>query len=116
MSNPPEASVSFAKSSEARKRLCKDRYTAMRNLVVAVETGSYSKAAEQLDISASALSISVTRLEQYLGVRLLHRTTRAMTLTPEGETFYALAKAIVALTRVAFADDPVDIDTTKSIE
>jgi len=80
----------------------------MRNLVVSVDAGSYTKAAETLELSASALSVSVTRLERHLGVRLLRRTTRAMTLTPEGETFYALAKAIVTLTQMAFAEEQPD--------
>jgi DNA-binding transcriptional LysR family regulator len=61
--------------------------------------------------------VSITRLEHCLGVRLLRRTTRTMTMTQDGKTFYALAKSIVGLTQRAFAEDlfetpptAVDID------
>jgi DNA-binding transcriptional LysR family regulator len=49
---------------------------------------SFSRAAAELGVSASALSQSVRGLEQRLGVRLLTRTTRRVALTEEGERFY----------------------------
>lgn len=50
---------------------------------------SFAAAGRQLGISASAVGKNVARLEARLGVRLLHRSTRRVTLTEEGESFYA---------------------------
>lgn len=52
-----------------------------------VELGSLSKAAEAQQISPQAASKALGQLEQYLGVRLFHRTTRSMSLTEEGKRF-----------------------------
>ncbi|EEG09862.1 LysR family transcriptional regulator [Pseudogulbenkiania ferrooxidans] len=51
------------------------------------EFGSLSKAAEAQQISPQAASKALGQLEQYLGVRLFHRTTRSMSLTEEGQRF-----------------------------
>lgn len=56
--------------------------------VAAVEAGSFSRAAEQLALSRSAVGKSVARLEERLGVRLFQRTTRTQRLTEEGEIYY----------------------------
>lgn len=61
-----------------------------------IERGSFSAAAEELGITASGVSRVVSRLEDRLGVRLLHRTTRRLSLTFEGETYYQRAKEILA--------------------
>lgn len=68
----------------------------MTAFVRAVETGGFSAAARDLDLTPSALSKLVTRLEDRLGTRLLHRTTRRLQLTAEGEAFYARARPILA--------------------
>src|SRR5271155_1711634 len=60
-------------------------------LVAVVESGSFTRAAALLALSASGVSRAVSRLEERLGVRLLDRTTRALRLTDEGERFYTLA-------------------------
>jgi LysR family transcriptional regulator for bpeEF and oprC len=57
--------------------------------VAVVRTGSFVRAAGSLDLSTSAVSRSVARLEQALGVRLLHRTTRKVALTEEGRAYLA---------------------------
>lgn len=54
-----------------------------------VAGGSFRIAAKELGIAPSRVSHSVSDLEQFLGVTLLHRTTRKLSLTPEGEKFYA---------------------------
>lgn len=54
-----------------------------------VTGGSFRIAAKELGIAPSRVSHSVSDLEQFLGVTLLHRTTRKLSLTPEGEKFYA---------------------------
>jgi DNA-binding transcriptional LysR family regulator len=61
-----------------------------------VERGSFSAAAEALGVTPSAVSKHVTRLEDRLGVRLLHRTTRRLSLTPEGEIYHARVRDILS--------------------
>lgn len=68
----------------------------MRVFVRSVELGGFSAAARDLDLTPSALSKLVTRLEDRLGVRLMNRTTRKLALTPEGEAYFASAKRILA--------------------
>lgn len=60
-------------------------------LATVVESGSFTRAADRLSLSASGVSRSVSRLEERMGVRLLDRTTRALRLTDEGARFYELA-------------------------
>lgn len=78
----------------------------MTAFVRAVETGGFSAAARDLGLTPSALSKLVTRLEDRLGARLLHRTTRRLQLTVEGEAFYARARSI--LTAMAEAEAEVN--------
>ncbi|WP_137894646.1 LysR family transcriptional regulator [Ramlibacter sp. 2FC] len=65
-----------------------DKFQEMRAFVAVVEAGSFVKAAESLQSSKSAVSRLVGDLEARLGVRLLHRTTRRLSLTKEGEVFH----------------------------
>ncbi|RQR34423.1 LysR family transcriptional regulator [Burkholderia sp. Bp9143] len=62
-----------------------DRLTSIIAFARAASLGSYTAAARSLSISPSAVSKSVQRLEERLGVRLFTRTTRALTLTSEGQ-------------------------------
>ena len=73
-----------------------DRSGELVAFVKAVDAGGFSAAARQLALTPSALSKLVKRLEDRLSVRLLHRTTRRLQLTPEGEIFYSRARAILA--------------------
>lgn len=68
----------------------------MRVFVTVVESGGFSAAAEVLQVTPSAVSKILGRLEDRLGVRLLNRTTRKIDLTPEGETYLNSAKFILA--------------------
>lgn len=61
-----------------------DRLTGIIAFARAASLGSYTAAARSLSISPSAISKSVQRLEERLGVRLFNRTTRSLTLTSEG--------------------------------
>ncbi|EPT7034334.1 DNA-binding transcriptional regulator YafC [Cronobacter malonaticus] len=56
--------------------------------VAVVESGSFSRAAEQLNLANSAVSRAVKKLEMKLGVSLLNRTTRQLSLTEEGERYF----------------------------
>ena len=68
----------------------------MAAFVRVVEANGFSAAAPALGLTPSAVSKLVTRLEARLGVRLLQRTTRALHLTAEGETFFESARRIVS--------------------
>jgi len=57
-------------------------------LAAVVEGGNYVKAAELIGITDSGVSRAISRLETRLGVRLLDRTTRSVSLTDEGRRFY----------------------------
>jgi DNA-binding transcriptional LysR family regulator len=61
-----------------------------------VEAGSFSAAARHLGLSKSAVSKRLGRLEERLGVRLLHRTTRRLSLSEAGRTLYEHAHQAVA--------------------
>lgn len=63
-------------------------FLALQSFVAVVETGSFSKAAEQLGASTAAISRRVSALEQTLGMQLLRRTTRRIDLTEAGQQFY----------------------------
>lgn len=60
-----------------------------------VETGSFSAAGKDLEMTASAVSKVITRIEQRLGVLLLKRSTRALGVTAEGKQFYENCVRIV---------------------
>lgn len=73
-----------------------DRFLEMQTFNAVVETGSFVAAAELLQLSKAAVSRHVVELEKRLGIRLLHRTTRRLSLTPEGQVFYARGKEVLA--------------------
>jgi len=72
-----------------------DRFQEMRVFVAVVDAGSFVRAADALDLSKTAVSRLVGDLETRLGVRLLHRTTRKLSLTPEGELFHERCRQLV---------------------
>lgn len=72
-----------------------DRLTADRVFVQVVRQGSFAAAALRMGVSAGQASKLVSRLEADLGVRLLNRTTRALALTAEGETYFTRIAAIL---------------------
>ena len=69
-----------------------------------VERGGFAAAADGTGMTPSGVSRTVTRLEDRLGVRLLQRTTRRLTLTPEGETLLARGREILAAIEAAEAE------------
>lgn len=72
-----------------------DRLMLMTCFVRAVETGSFSAAARDLGLGQPNVSRYVAALEDHLQTRLLHRTTRKLAPTPEGERYYAEARRIL---------------------
>ena len=73
-----------------------DRALEMTVFTAVVEAGSFVGAVEGLRMSKAAVSRHVDALEQRLGVRLLQRTTRRLSLTEEGRIFYERAKEVLA--------------------
>jgi DNA-binding transcriptional LysR family regulator len=72
-----------------------DRFLEMQTFLAVVDAGSFVGATEVLSMSKPAVSRYVNELEGRLGVRLLHRTTRRLSLTEEGNVFYARCKELI---------------------
>lgn len=73
-----------------------DRLLEMQTFCAVVEAGSFVSASESLGMSKAAVSRYVSELEARLGVRLLQRTTRRLSLTGEGEVFYVRCRELLA--------------------
>ncbi|KWE80334.1 transcriptional regulator [Burkholderia territorii] len=73
-----------------------DHLHAMRIFVRVAHLGSFTKAAEQLQLPRPTVSNAVQYLEKHLGVRLLQRTTRRVALTAEGATYYERCTRLLA--------------------
>ena len=65
-----------------------DHFSGVAVFVMVVESGSFAAAATRLNLSRSAVGKTVARLEEKLGVKLIHRTTRTQSLTEDGQLFY----------------------------
>ena len=94
-----------------------DRFDAMRAFVQVVDSGSYTRAARQLDLHKATVSQQIQQLENRLGTRLLARTTRSVTPTAEGLAYYRHARTILeqvdeaeAMLRRAVAIEPSAYD------
>lgn len=72
-----------------------DQLAAMRAFVRVVESGSFTRAADILALPKATLSKQIQQLETHLSTRLLHRTTRQVTVTPDGAAYYERALAIL---------------------
>ena len=72
-----------------------DRFAGIREFVLAVDKGSFTAAAGQLGVTGSAVGKSISRLEARLGVQLLHRTTRRIDLTNEGEAYLLSCRRVM---------------------
>ena len=95
----------------------------LESFVAAVDEGSFSNAAERLQLSQSMVTIHIRNLETELGTRLLNRTTRSMELSQDGRTFYTYAKqmlrlnrdSIFALSRANYDENTVSVVSTPYI-
>ncbi|NQZ57338.1 MAG: LysR family transcriptional regulator [Lentisphaeraceae bacterium] len=65
-----------------------DQLKAMKLFCRVAELGSYSKAADEQALSRSAVSRTMTQLEEYLGIKLINRSTRKLLLTDAGQEYY----------------------------
>ncbi len=73
-----------------------DRFNAITAFAKVVETGSFARAAERLDVSVSSVSRQVADLEAHLDARLLNRTTRRLSLTETGRAFHERCVQLLA--------------------
>jgi DNA-binding transcriptional LysR family regulator len=72
-----------------------DRFDAMRLFVRVVQSGSFSAVARQAGVGQPAISKQIAQLEAHLGAQLLRRTSRSMTVTEAGQSFYEAALRLV---------------------
>src|SRR5258706_9814221 len=84
-----------------------EKTTGLVAFVRTVDAGSFSEASRLIGSSQSAVSKSVARLERRLGVRLLHRSTRTLSLTAEGTAYYERVAPL--LRAIEEAEDVVQV-------
>jgi DNA-binding transcriptional LysR family regulator len=85
-----------------------DQLRAMRVYAKVVDAGSFSKAADKLDLAPAVVTRLIADLEEHLGVRLLNRTTRSLALTQAGERYLERVQRILA--------DVEDAETIANLE
>jgi LysR family transcriptional regulator for bpeEF and oprC len=73
-----------------------DRFQAMQVFVRVVEANSFTRAADALALPRTTVTTVIQNLEKHLGVRLLNRTTRRVSLTPDGAAYYKHSTRILA--------------------
>src|SRR5215469_8774589 len=84
------------RATEAFWRVAMDRLQAMQVFTRVVDTNSFTRAAETLDMPRASVTTIIQNLEAFLGVRLMHRTTRRLSLTPDGAAYYERCVRILA--------------------
>lgn len=72
-----------------------DHFGALSAFVQAAHTRSFTETGRRTGVSSSAVGKAVARLEEELGVRLFHRSTRAITLTAEGSLFWSVVSGFL---------------------
>lgn len=85
-----------------------DVLTGMRVFAAVVDAMSFAKAADKLDLSRGMTSRYVAQVERHLGVRLLNRTTRHLSLTEAGSNYYQQAVQVLAMVEQAEQSAAVD--------
>ena len=83
--------------------------TSLRSFVAIVDAGGVTRAAGFLNLTQSAVSMQIKRLEEMLGCTLLDRSTRKVGITPEGEQLLGYARKMLALNDEAFHRLTTDI-------
>jgi DNA-binding transcriptional LysR family regulator len=94
----------------------------IRHFAAVAETGSFTKAAIRAAVSQPALSVSIAKLEEELGVRLFHRSPKSVALTPAGRRFHTTAQEVLgacnkvkAELRAGVADRPLRIGVLRTL-
>jgi DNA-binding transcriptional LysR family regulator len=87
------------------------KFADIETLVAVVEAGTFNAAGQRLGVAKSVVSRRVSQLERRLGSRLLHRTTRRLTLTDAGRNFYQ--RAVQILAELDEAEQSVATETTE---
>jgi DNA-binding transcriptional LysR family regulator len=94
----------------------------IRHFAAVAETGSFTKAAIRAAVSQPALSASIAKLEEELGVKLFHRSPKSVTLTPAGRRFHMTAQEVLgacnkvkAELRASVADRPLRIGVLRTL-
>ena len=88
-----------------------DKFADIETLVAVIESGSFIAAGERLGVAKSMVSRRISQLESRLGSRLLHRTTRRLSLTEAGRNFYQ--RAVQILAELDEAEQGVAAETTE---
>jgi LysR family transcriptional regulator, regulator for bpeEF and oprC len=78
-----------------------DLFSGVIPFVAVAESGGFRKAAAQLGLTAAAISKSIAKLEEELGVTLVHRTSRTVSLTAEGQEYLTRCREAVSLMKGA---------------
>lgn len=73
-----------------------DQLTSMRIFLRVAELSSFTQAGDSMGLAKTSVSAAVQHLEKQLGSRLLHRTTRKVQLTPDGQAFYQRCQDLLA--------------------
>ena len=73
-----------------------DRFDAMRLYTRIVDLGSFTRAADDLQLPRATVTLAIQQLEKRLGTRLLQRTTRHVSPTPDGTAYYARCQRLLA--------------------
>jgi DNA-binding transcriptional LysR family regulator len=90
-----------------------DKFQEMRTFAAVVDAGSFVGGADALNMSKAATSRNISDLESRLGVRLLQRTTRRLSLTEEGTVFFARCKELLA--NIESAENEITSRTDEAI-
>jgi DNA-binding transcriptional LysR family regulator len=88
-----------------------DRVSSMLSFVKVVDTGGFSAAARQLNVTTSVITARVQSLEERLGVRLLNRSTRSVSLTEAGRVYYE--RCVQILSEMEDADEAAQMLQSK---
>jgi DNA-binding transcriptional LysR family regulator len=88
-----------------------DRVSSMLSFVKVVDTGGFTSAARQLNLATSIVTTHVKALEERLGVRLLNRTTRSVSLTEAGRVYYE--RCVQILSEIEDADEAAQVLQSK---
>ena len=67
----------------------------LRTFITVAEQGSFNGAAEKLSRTQPAITLAIKQLEEFIGLKLLERTTRQVSTTTEGQNFIPIAQRLV---------------------